>query len=801
VIGSTLAHYQILELLGAGGMGAVYKAHDTRLGRDVALKVLPPDLLDDQVSRARLVREARTASQLSHPHICVIHEVGEADGVLYVAMELIPGSALQAMIPPRGLPTEAVLRYGVQIADALDHAHEHGVVHRDLKAANIVVTRGDQAKVLDFGIARRMEGFADGSGSPAVTLTGTGMIVGTPQAMAPEMLRGEKGDARSDLWSLGVVLYEMSCGRPPFAGTTLVDLCAAIVTGPLAPLPRAVPQGLRDVIHRCLEKDPAQRPGSAADVRAALEALRASGAQAPVRARGRRGRRGLLSVADVVLLAIATFVVLRSAALGNQSPQPPAVPAVAHRGLAVLPLENLSADPAQTFFADGMTEELIGNLGQIGDLRVISRNSVMRYRNTRLPLKDIARELGVDLLVTGSVRPGQDSVRIRAHLIQVTPERELWSAGYTREAGQVLAMQSEVAQEIAERISVQVTPGEQARMARAGTVQPAAYEEYLRGRSAWNQRTPEGMRQAIDHYERAIALDPKLAVAHAGLADAYGRLNLYTGRPPRETFPAAREAAETALRLDPDLAEAHASLAAVSLFYDRDWPKAKAEFQRAIELRPSYATAHHWYSIYLRDRGEFPAALAEAQQALDLDPLSPILRVNLADTHYYARQFDQAIRLHRVVLASDSTFAPAWLYLGMAQDQAGQPGSAVASVQRARALSGRGAYGLGALGYVQARAGNAEAARRADQELLELSAQGLAVAFDRALVHVGLGETGEALRWLERADEERASLNDLAVDPRFDPLRREERFRLLLDRLGLPRSIGGPAGRMAQNRR
>ena len=631
MIGTTLAHYEILELLGAGGMGTVYRAHDTRLGRDVALKLLPPELLDDPVSRARLVREARTASQLNHPHICVIHEVGEADGVLYVAMELVHGATLQAMIPPNGMPTEDILRYGAQIADALGHAHEHGVIHRDLKASNVVVTRGGQAKVLDFGIARRLEGFADGTASAGVTLTGTGMIVGTPQAMAPEMLRGEKGDARSDLWSLGIVLYEMSSGRTPFTGTTLVDLCAAIVTRPLDPLPRAVPQGLRDVIQHCLEKDPAKRVGSAAEVRAELERLRTSGIEESGPP-GRRGRRRLvLATAILGALVVGTFAARRFPGPGTSAWQRPAAAIAAHRGLAVLPLENLSADPTQTYFADGMTEELIGNLGQIGNLRVISRNSVMRYRNSTLALGEIARQLGVDLVVTGSVRPGQDSVRIRAHLIQVAPERELWSAGYTREARQVLAMQSEVAQDIATRISVQITPGEQARMARAEPVQPEAYAEYLQGRSQWNLRTPEGMLQAIAHYERAIALDPTLAVAHAGLADAYGRLNLYTGRPPRETFPAAREAAETALRLDDGLAEAHASLAAVSLFYDRDWPRAKAEFLRAIELRPSYATAHHWYSIYLRDRGEFSAALAEAQRALVFDPLSPIVRVNLAD--------------------------------------------------------------------------------------------------------------------------------------------------------------------------
>ena len=788
MIGSTLGHYRILELLGTGGMGAVYRAHDTRLGRDVALKVLPPEHLDDSNSRARLLREARTASQLNHPHICIIHEVGEASGVLYVAMELIHGPTLRKLIPPQGLPTESVLRYGSQIAGALAHAHEHGVIHRDLKTVNVVVAREDWAKVLDFGIARTLEGFADGAVEPTLTLTQTGMLLGTPHAMAPELLGGGKGDARSDLWSFGVVLYEMTCGRMPFEGATLAELFTAILTKPIEPLPAGQPPRLLALIDRCLEKDPARRVEDAAKVHAELESLRNPSADATIPRTSRPRSRLLRAAALLVALGGIGLAAYKFIPWAGRAMRPP--PAVAHMGLAVLPLENLSADRSQTYFADGVTEELIGNLGQIGNLRVISRNSVMRYRNTTRPLDAIAHELGVTLLVTGSVLAGQDSVRIRAQLVQVTPEQVLWSKAYTRESGQILAMQSEVAQDIAEKISVRITPVEQARMARAMPVQPEAYEEYLRGRSFWNQRTSEGMRQAIAHYERAVALEPEFALAYAGLADAYGRLNLYTGRPPRETFPAAREAAETALRLDDGLAEAHASLAGVFLFYDHDWPRARAEFLRSIELRPNYATAHHWYSIYLRDRGQFPEAVSEAERAVALDPHSPIVRVNLADTHYYARRFDVAIAMHKKVIASDSAFAPAYLYLGMAYDQARQPGLAVASVQRARALSDSGVYGLGALGYVQARAGNPDAAQRARKELVDLSGKGFAVAFDLALIHVGLGETKEALDWLEKADEERASLNELAIDPRFDPLRHEERFHRLLDRLRLPRSVG-----------
>jgi TolB-like protein/Flp pilus assembly protein TadD len=587
--------------------------------------------------------------------------------------------------------------------------------------------------------------------------------------MAAEAVRGEPVDERSDLWSLGVVLHEMATGRLPFQGASAVEMIAAVLHQPPEPLPPGVEPRLADLITRCLQKDPARRPPDAATVLAGLEAIRSGAADAPRKARATPP----LVVVGLGLAALAVSGYALSVLLS------------APTSLAVLPLENLSADPAQSYFADGVTEELIGDLGQIADLRVISRNSVMRYLGSDRALPAIARDLGVGYLVTGSVRSGGDSVRIRAQLSRVSPERVLWSAGYTRSAREVLALQSEVAQDIARKISVRITPLEHSRLASSKAVRPEAYEEYLRGRAAWNQRTPEGMQEAVTRFEHAVTLDPGLALAYAGLADAYARLSLYTGRPPRETYPAASAAAGAALRLDDGLAEAHTSLAGVALFYDHDWSRAQAEFLRAIALRPSYPTAHHWYSIWLRDRGRFTEALVEAGRAVAVDPHSPILRVNLADTHFYARDFAQAILLHRRAIAADSAFAPAWLYLGMACDQARQSPAAVAAVTRAWELSGRRTYALGPLGYVEGRAGHVASARRARDRLAALADSGFAVALDVALIEVGLGERAEAMRWLERAEQERAALNELGVDPRFDPLRAMPAFRALLERLGL----------------
>jgi len=444
--GTRLAHYEIEGLLGAGGMGEVYAARDTRLEREVAIKVQPSERVEDGDSRRRLIREARLAARLNHPHICTIHDVGDEAGVAYIAMERVRGRALDQLIRPEGLAPGTVAGHGAQIADALAYAHEHGIVHRDLKSSNVLVTSGGQVKVLDFGLARQLEAVSEDQ--PTRTWTRPGVLVGTPHYLAPEILRGGAADVGSDLWSLGVVLYEMACGVPPFRGATLIDLGAAILNADPGPLPARVPRSLAAVIERCLAKDPAQRYRSAGEVRAALEAI---GSGAPVTTGPPARRRvGGYAIAVVAIVLVATALVLDAG--GIRSRLFGAAPAGRVASLAVLPLANLSHQPDQQYFADGITDELITRLAQTGGARVTSRTSVMALQGSALPLPQIARRLGVDAIVEGSVERSGDRVRISAQLIRAATDEHLWAQSYERDLRDVLALQDEVAGAIANAV-------------------------------------------------------------------------------------------------------------------------------------------------------------------------------------------------------------------------------------------------------------------------------------------------------------------------------------------------------------
>ncbi len=496
MLGKTLGHYRILEKIGAGGMGEVYRAHDEQLGRDVAIKLLPASVLSDATARARLLREARSAASLNHPHICTIHEVGEADGQAYIAMELVEGQPLSARLAGGALPTEQVLRYGLQLAEALGHAHERGLVHRDLKSANVVITTEGRAKVLDFGLAKRLsEGEMDVVTRSQASLTAAGALVGTLAYMAPEQLRGQPADARSDVWALGVVLHEMATGSRPFQGQTGFELSSAILTQRPAPLVGKAPLGLRAVIERCLEKEPARRYQRAGEVRAALEAVQ-TGAVAPWTAwRYRLARRRWLAAAGAVVVLAAVLVGLNVGGLRERLRHGASPSGI--NSIAVLPLENLSHDPEQEYFTDGMTEALITELGQISALRVISRTSAMHYKGTRKTLPEIARELHVDAVVEGSVERYGQRVRITAQLIEAPTDRHLWAKSYERDLGDVFALQDAVAQAITNEIKIKLTTQEQRRLASARRVNPQAHEAYLRGRFFWNKRSPEGLNRAL----------------------------------------------------------------------------------------------------------------------------------------------------------------------------------------------------------------------------------------------------------------------------------------------------------------
>lgn len=621
MIGQTIAHYKVTAKLGAGGMGEVYRAHDEQLDRDVALKVLPASSFSDPSARARLLREARSAAALNHPNICTIHEVGDAEDQTYIAMELVEGQPLSARLSEGPLTADQVLRYGTQIADALAHAHERQILHRDLKSANVVLTPDGRAKVLDFGLAKRLsEGEMDEATRSQASLTQPGAIVGTLAYMAPEQLRGEPADARSDIWALGIVLYEMATGARPFQGQTGFALSSAIMNQTPAPLPSQVPAWLRAVIDRCLEKEPGRRYQRAGELRAALEAIE-TGRVSPWA--GWRyhltPRRGLLAAATLALLVSVALGLniggLRTRLAGSSS-----APKIT--SLAVLPLENLSGNPEQDYFADGIHEGLILELSKLNGLRrVIARPSMVRYRKTDKPLAQIAGELRVDALITGSVVRAGDRVRVTAHLINPATEEQLWGEQYDRPLGDVLSLQDEIVAAITRQINVKLTSQESARLARARPVDPEAYEAYLRGLFHLHLRSAKDLEIALQYFQRAVQKDPNYASAYAGIAQAWGHREVLGIVPrsavPPEVIPAVRKA----LELDDTSAEAHTVMALVYSVYGAEWLAAEKEFRRALELAPNDADVHQYYGGFLEGQGRFQEAQAEKEMSVQLDPL------------------------------------------------------------------------------------------------------------------------------------------------------------------------------------
>ena len=786
--GTRLGAYEIVAPLGAGGMGEVYRARDTRLQREVAVKVLPTESLHDETARARLLREARLAATLNHPNICTVHEVGEAGGHVYIAMELVGGRPLNDWIAERsgGLATETVVRYGAQIAAALAHAHEHHVIHRDLKSSNVVITTDGRVKVLDFGLARRAwEGPNGATTTLSVALTETGAIVGTPHYLAPEVLRGEKADERSDLWALGVLLHEMASGALPFKGATSFELGSSIMHDMPAPLPERVPAGLRAVITRCLAKEPGERYARASEVRAALEAV---GAGAPGRAEGpasdARPRRmlfkiGLATIA-VAALAAVWFFDPGGWRKGHGGPGP----GEAIRSLAVLPLENFSRDPEQQYFADGMTEELIASLARLRAVRIISRTSVMRFRGSTLSLPAIARQLGVDAIVEGSVQRSAGRMRITAQLIRAATEEHLWSQTYERDPRDAIALQDEVAGAIAREIQAQLSPQQQQQLAGTHPASPRAYEFYLRGRAVLGGLSRADAQAAVGYLKQAIAADSTFAPAYGALAWAYWRNPGWVSSR-REDILAARRAADRALALDPELGYSHAAQASLAYREDWHWAVAEREFKTAIELSPSLPEAHHFYSHFLMAEGRVPESLEQSEVFLSLDPLAREAWVHRGWHHLFAGEYEASTADLRQALKIDPANAQALALMSCALERLRRYPEALAAARRAADLDpAQDTLCIAALC----------AAERGDRALAERQARSLAVErlagrdfrYEAARVFAMLGRPDDAFRLLAHAADQRDErLAVLVQDPWLAPLRSDPRFAALLRRMGL----------------
>jgi serine/threonine-protein kinase len=790
-VGKSLGHYRILELLGQGGMGEVYRARDERLGREVAVKLLPAAFASDSDRLRRFEREARAASALNHPNILTIYEISQADTAHYIVSELVEGETLRQRMMSGPLRIEAALEIAAQVASALEAAHRAGIVHRDIKPENVMLRPDGLIKVLDFGLAKHITPpVAAGASDPLIApqvKTDSGMILGTVSYMSPEQARGQKADERTDIFSFGVMLYEMLAGRRPFEGATASDVIAALLTTeppPLRSIVSQTPKELEQITQKCLAKEREERWQSARELLNLLKSLQtvnqADGVTASRRAEVFRPGFWLwrwpvaVALAAVLIIGLGWFLSWRRAA---------AVEPAQIRSLAVLPLANLSGDPQQEYFADGMTEALISNLTQVRALRVISRTSVMRFKGNPMPLAEIARELNVEAVIEGSVQRDGGRVKITARLIQATDETPLRSFVYERELADVLAAQSEVAQAITREINVAVTPQEQARLARVRQVQPEAYQAYLKARFIWNKRTTETLEAAVEHFERAIGLDAKYAPAYAGLADAYSMLSDYDVLTPREAYPKARAAAQQALALDAELAEAHTSLAWIRAAYEWNFAEAEQAFQRALALNPNYATAHQWYGEFLSACGRHQEAIAELKFVQQLEPFSLNVGAALAGAYYFARQDEQALAECRKVIELDPNFAQVYDWLRRTYENRGMAREALTAHQKHIELMGLEAKYVEKIRRAGSPAGMQDYWRKRLTCEMQTSSP---FPFWIAECQAQLGRKEQAFAWLEKLCEDRSYWAIyLNVVPTLDPLRSDPRFTNLLRRIGL----------------
>jgi len=816
MIGALLNQYRIIASIGAGGMGEVFRARDTRLNREVAIKVLPKDFVADADRLRRFEQEAKTLAVLNHPNVLTIHDAGVHEGAPYLVSELLEGKTLREEMNGAALPVRKATDYALQIALGLAAAHGKGVIHRDLKPENIFVTKDGRVKILDFGLAKLrnpspdlrppspLGGEREGVRGEAATIridadaiintTEPGMVLGTPAYMSPEQVRGEPADHRADIFAFGCVLYEMLSGTRAFRRNTPVESMNAVLNDTLPELSTTdpkIPLALAHIVERCLEKQPDNRFHSAKDLAFALAEISSTRSPASNLRESERAawRRTSLVAGTVLILALGGWFYVkfgvRSGSSTNTASHRPLLSTETNKSIAVLPFLNMSADKDNEYFSDGITEEILNALARTPGLRVAARTSAFSFKGKNESVQRIGEALKVGVVLEGSVQRAGSQLRINAHLVNVADESLLWWDRFDRKAEDVFAIQTEVAQRVQEALKVKLLAGSGTNATLAGTDNLEAYDLYLRARQFWNLRTGADVQRAVGLFEQATEKDPKFAAAYAGLASSYVVLSEYASLPVRETNPKARVAARRALELDGRLAEAHAVLAQCAQS-DWDWATAEQEYQEALRLNPNHATSHHWYSLLLANRERFTEALAEIRQAQALDPLSPVIQLVIGGTFYDLGRYDETLVEVDKALKLSPDFVPAhkvrgWVFLVQKKTR-----EAIAEFEKVREKTGDTPYALGYLGLAYARAGQTNPARQILERLKTVSASGDAASFAMAHVHLGLGELDQAFAWLERAAESRD------VDPRpwkHDPLLadvvKDPRYAALLKKFGL----------------
>jgi serine/threonine-protein kinase len=788
--GSTFAgRYQIIEELGKGGMGKVYKALDTEIKEKIALKLINPEISADKRTIERFQNELKFARKISHRNVCRMYDLNKEEGSYYITMEYVSGEDLKSMIGMMGqLSAGKAISVAKQVCEGLTEAHRLGVVHRDLKPQNIMIDKEGNARIMDFGIARSLK---------AKGITGAGVMVGTPEYMSPEQAEVKEIDQRSDIYSLGIILYEMVTGRVPFEGETPLGI-AMKHKGEEPPDPREfnsqIPEDLSRVILRCMEKDKEKRYQSAGEVRSELENIekgiptteRVIPKRKPITSKEITVTFGLKKLLIPALVAVVLIVI--ALIVWQPWSQKEAVPIPSDNpSIAVLPFVDLSPKKDQEYFCDGMTDEIIAKLSRFKGWKVIPRTSMMRYKNTDKDIKKIGQELDVTTILEGSIGKESDDIRVNAKLIRIEDSISLWSDTYEKKLESVFAIQSDVAEKIANALQVELSPEEKERLEKKPTENLEAYNLYLQGRYFWNKRTVEGLKRGIEYFRDAVDKDQGYAQAYIGLAESYVLLPHYGHFLPKEAYPEAKKAVLKALEIDNTLAGAHATMAAILNEYELDWEGAEREFIRSIELNPSYATAHHWYGLFLMRMARFDEAIKEIKRALEIDPLSLVINRNVGRIFYYAGKLDQAIEVLQKTLEMNPNFSYTHSIIGRIYLQNSLYDKALLELQKEKSILGDWNPLIEpAIGIVYVKMGKRDKAQELLDYLIERTKGEYIPASTIAGLYFVLGENDQGFKWMEKAYEERGFwLTFIKINHAYDSIRSDPRFKALLKKMNL----------------